>query len=94
MKLQTIVLVVLAVTLVASGVAAAMSSANFGLDWYVNMGTGGGGGPASSANYQANFTVGQNVAGASSSANYAAGTGYWSAFPFKTELYLPMVTKQ
>ena len=67
---------ILIILLLWAGSALAMSSPNYRLDWYTSM-TGGGGGPASSAHYAANFTVGQTVVGASASEHYGSGLGYW-----------------
>jgi hypothetical protein len=78
MKRLTIFLILIAL-LVLAGSALAMSSPNFRLDWFTPM-TGGGGGPVSSANYAANFTVGQTVIGASASEHFGAGLGYWYGF--------------
>ncbi len=83
--------------LLVAGAALAMSSANYRLDWFVPL-SGGGGGPANSAGYQANLTVGQTVIGVSSSASYRAGLGYWYGFgivapPAGYDIYLPVVMK-
>ena len=72
--------------------ASAMSSPNFRLDWYVNI-SGAGGGRTSSTQYTADFTVGQNAVGASSSTNFNASMGYWAAFPFESHLFLPAIVK-
>jgi hypothetical protein len=72
--------------------ALAMSSANYRLDWFTPL-TSGGGGAAGSTNYAVNLTVGQAVIGASSSANYVAGLGYWYGFELQFPLYLPIVFK-
>ena len=73
-------------------VAAAMSSPNVLLDWYVNL-SGAGGGTSSSTQYTADFTIGQNAASAASSPNYNAGMGFWAGFPVTTYMYLPVVKK-
>ncbi len=78
MKRATIFLILITLLLFA-GSALAMSSSNFRLDWFTPM-TGSGGGPTSSANYAANFTVGQTVIGASASEHYGSGLGYWHGF--------------
>jgi hypothetical protein len=82
--------IVIALLVSAIAVVSAMSSPNFRLDWYVNI-SGAGGGRSSSAQSVANFTVGQNAAGVSSSTNYNLKVGYWGAFPMKSYLYLPSV---
>jgi hypothetical protein len=84
-------LVVLLAFLFIAGNALAMSSDNYRLDWYVVL-TGGGGGPADSANYAADFTIGQSAKGASSSNNYAAGLGYWYGIG-KRRVLLPLVMR-
>lgn len=87
------VAIVLLCTLVLAGSAlAAMSSPNYRLDWYVLL-TGGGGGPTGSANYAANFTVGQSAIGAADSANYATGLGYWYGAAGEYRIYLPLILK-
>jgi hypothetical protein len=83
------------VFLLLVGSALAMSSANYRLDWFTPM-TGNGGGAISSANYAANFTVGQTAIGTSSSADYRIGLGYWYGGTKATEelqIYLPLVLR-
>ena len=84
----------LVVLFLLAGGALAMSSANYRLDWFTPL-TGGGGGTASSTNYAVNLTIGQAAIGRSSSANTAAGLGYWYGYgvepPFR--VYLPVVLK-
>ncbi len=77
--------------LLLSGVALAMSSDNYRLDWFTPL-TGGGGGPASSTNYAVNFTVGQAVIGASASTNYRGCLGYWCG-EFEYRVFLPLVMR-
>jgi hypothetical protein len=72
----TLLITVLVVCLLIVSHALAMSSPNFRLDWFTPM-TGAGGGPASSAHFAVNFTVGQTVIGASTSEHYGSGLGYW-----------------
>jgi hypothetical protein len=67
----------------------AMSSPTYRLDWFTPL-TGSGGGPASSANYKADFTIGQTVIGKTSSANFRAGLGYWYVMDPQS-LYLPAI---
>jgi hypothetical protein len=86
------VAIVLLCALVLAGSALAMSSPNYRLDWYVLL-TGGGGGPTGSANYAANFTVGQSAIGATDSANYATGLGYWYGAAGEYRIYLPLILK-
>ncbi len=88
---MTILLALTAILLLAGSVLA-MSSTNYRLDWLTPM-TGGGGAPASSASYAVNFTVGQTAIGASSSANYGAGLGYWYGAVAQFRIFLPVVLK-
>ena len=67
---------ILIILLLWASSALAMSSLNYRLDWFTPL-TGGGGGPANSAHYAANFTVGQTVVGVSASEHYGSGLGYW-----------------
>lgn len=78
MKRATIVLILI-VLLLFVGSALAMSSTHYLLDWFTPL-TGAGAGPASSANYAVNFTVGQTVVGASASQHFGSGLGYWHGF--------------
>ena len=84
--------IVLICVLLLAGNALAMRSDHYWLDWFTPL-TGGGGGPAGSANYAANFTVGQSAIGAASSANYAAGLGYWYGTAGGYKVYLPLVLR-
>jgi len=90
MKRNAILLALVAFLLLASS-ALAMASANYRLDWYVLL-TNGGGGRADSANYHANFTVGQTAIGGATSANYRGCLGFWCARFFR-ETYLPVVLR-
>jgi len=75
-----------------AGSVLAMSSTNYRLDWFTPL-TSGGGGAASSTNYAVNLTIGQAAIGGSSSANYAAGLGYWYGVAMGYKVYLPIVLK-
>lgn len=86
------ILATLIVLLLFAASAFAMSSANYRLDWYVQL-SGGGGGPASSTSYATNFTVGQTAAGQPSSTSYRAGLGYWYGADVRYTIYLPLVFK-
>jgi hypothetical protein len=88
---RSAVLVAMALALCLAGSAWAMGSTNYVLGWFTPLTTGGGG-PVGSANYAANFSVGQTSVFASASANYAAALGYWPGVPFYT-VYLPLVQK-
>jgi len=82
---------ILLCSLLLAGSVLAMSSANYRLDWFTPL-TGGGGGPAGSANHAVNLTVGQSAIGAASSAGYGVGLGFWSGIPgYRT--YLPLVVR-
>jgi hypothetical protein len=93
MKRARLFLILIAFLLLVSS-ALAMSSANYRLDWFTPL-TGNGGGAINSANYAANFTVGQTVAGTSYSANYRIGLGYWrgGAAAAERKIYLPLVLR-
>ena len=88
----TILLLLATLLFLMAGSAGAMSSANYRLEWFTPV-TGNGGGPAGSANYAVNLTVGQTVIGASSSANYGAGLGYWYGVAASYRSYLPLVRR-
>jgi hypothetical protein len=87
----SVVVGVLLAFLLVAGSALAMSSAGYRMDWFVPL--TGGGGPASSAHYAINLTVGQTVLDDSSSAHYAVGLGYWYGTDRASRLYLPIVVK-
>ncbi len=81
--------------LLVVGVAWAMSSASYAINWDV---IGGGGGPISSASYAMNSTAGQAAIGFKASSNYKLGSGYWygvaaPAPPPGYRIYLPIVLK-
>jgi hypothetical protein len=86
------VLIALAAPLLLVGPVLAMSSTNYRLDWFTPL-TSGGGGPASSAHYAVNFTIGQSAIGASASTNYKGCLGYWCGAAGQYRLYLPLVTR-
>ena len=73
--------------------ALAMSSANYRLDWFTPL-TSGGGGPAGSASYAVNLTVGQTAIGSASSASYRVCLGYWCGAEGQWRVYLPLVLRQ
>lgn len=81
----------LVLMLLISASALAMSSANYRLDWFVQL-SGGGGGRSTSTAYIANFTVGQTAAGPSSSPGYEAGFGYWYGTSEQHAIFLPIMT--
>ena len=90
---RMMMLLTLAALLLLATTALAMSSPNYRLDWFTLM-TGGGGGPANSANYAVNFTVGQTAIGGSTSINYHAGLGYWYGAVAQYRIFLPVVLKR
>ncbi len=92
MRRRMTILLALTAILLLAGSVLAMSSTNYRLDWLTPM-TGGGGAPASSASYAVNLTVGQTAMGASSSANYGAGLGYWYGAVAQFRIFLPVVLK-
>jgi hypothetical protein len=87
-------LIVIAGTLICglllSGVALAMSSDNYRLDWFTPL--TGSGGTTSSTNYAVSFTVGQSGVGTTSSTSYEACLGYWCA-EWEYHIYLPLVLR-
>jgi hypothetical protein len=83
---------VLLCALVLVGNALGMRSETYWLDWFTPL-TGGGGGPTASANYAANFTVGQTASGGANSVNYAIGVGYWFGAAGQYKIYLPLVMR-
>jgi hypothetical protein len=85
-------LVTLVVLLLLAGSALAMSSENYRLDWFTPM-TGNGGDRIGSANYAANFTVGQSVIGAPASTSYEGCLGYWCGTAVDYSVYLPLVLR-
>ena len=93
---QATILLTLSVLLLLVGSAVAMSSTSYRLDWYTPL-TSSGGGTANSTNYAVNLTVGQAAIGGSSSANYAAGLGYWNGVEWygigQLRVFLPLVFK-
>ncbi len=91
-KRLTVAIVVLLGGLLLAQIVLAMSSTNYKLNWFTPL-TGGGGGAMSSANYAVNFTVGQTASGASISANYKAGLGYWHGVGRSYRVYLPLILK-
>jgi hypothetical protein len=89
--LIAIVVVMLGGLLLAQ-IALAMTSTNYRLDWFTPLTTNGGG-RATSANYAINLTIGQTVRGASNSASYQAGLGYWYGVGILHRILLPLIMK-
>jgi hypothetical protein len=75
MKPKLILSILLFLLLLAPD-AYSMSSADYRLDWFTPLTTGGGG-ASSSTNYAVSITIGQSVTGAASSTGYTVGLGYW-----------------
>lgn len=90
MKRTTILLALLIIFLLSTSSALAMSSTNYKLDWFVPL--TGGGGPAASANYAVNFTVGQTAIGAATITNYGLGLGYWYGVMIRN-IFLPLIMR-
>jgi hypothetical protein len=86
-----LVSVVLVAGLVLAGTIRAMSSDNYRLEWFTPL-TGSGGGPADSAHYAANLTVGQSVIGQAASDHYRVCLGYWCGVS-SYRVYVPLVTR-
>lgn len=85
------VLIALMALLFLAADAQAMSSTNYKLDWFVPL-TGIGGGPAASATYAVNFTLGQTVVGSMTSANYSLELGFW-ADNGPSPIYMPLILR-
>jgi len=78
-----------------AGMALAMSSGNYRIDWDV---IAGGGGEASSVSHTLRSTIGQTAIGPSSSTSFQLGAGYWygvraPAPPPLYKIYLPIILK-
>lgn len=86
-----IVLCVIALGLLVSQIAVAMTSTNYRLDWFTPLTTGGGG-AASSTHYAVAYVIGQTASQSSASANYQAGLGYWAG-TVSYRVYLPIVLR-
>ena len=71
--------------------ALAMSSTGYSLDWFT-PGTSNGGGPAGSANYKIDVTVGQSVTGGAVSAGYKVQLGYWAGLAVPP-VFLPLILR-
>ncbi|MGD2178948.1 MAG: hypothetical protein PVG71_14135 [Anaerolineae bacterium] len=73
-----------------AGVALAMGSDNYRLDWFTPL--TGSGGSASSTNYAVNLTVGQSAIGASASTSYGTCLGYWCGAA-EYRVFLPLILR-
>lgn len=78
--------------LLLAGVALAMDSDNYRLDWFTPL-TGGGGGTAGSTHYAVNLTVGQSAIGTSASTSYEGCLGYWCGGVGEHRIYLPLILR-
>lgn len=90
MKRITLLLLLIILVLIVNQ-AWAMSSTNYKLDWFTPLTSSGG--PASSAHYAGNFSVGQSVIGYASGSSYTAGLGYWYGTAGGYRIYLPLILK-
>jgi len=91
-RLLVAIVVILLSGLLLTQIATAMSSANYRLEWFTPLTTAGGG-SASSANYAANFSVGQTAVITAASSNYVAALGYWPGALGQYKVYLPVVLR-
>jgi len=92
MMKRTTMLLALVGLLLLSGVALAMSSPHYTLDWYTPL--TGTGAAASSAHYAVALTVGQSAIGTSSSTNHEGCLGYWCGLAVEQHFYLPLMSKR
>lgn len=90
-KLSIIIIVVFAILIVGVGIVLAMESANYRLDWFTPLSSGGGG-SSDSTNYAVNFSVGQVGVGSMSSTNFETCLGFWCESKF-SRVYLPLIFK-
>ena len=90
-KFLLVVSAALLFLLLASAAVFGMSSAGYQLDWFVPL--SGGGGRSSSNSYTADYSLGQAVAGPSTSPSYKAGLGYWYGIGSQHAFFLPYVKK-
>ena len=89
---RKILLITLLLALLLVTTVQAMSSANYSLDWLVPL-TGGGGGTAASANFEASYTIGQIVIGHSASTQYSLGMGFWQGLLDRFPIWLALIQK-
>ncbi|MFQ5400528.1 MAG: hypothetical protein ACE5E7_13140 [Anaerolineae bacterium] len=69
---------------------APMSSTNFKLDWNI---AAAGGSTITSSSFQLSSTIGQPIAGTSSSANFDQHIGFWQRIFVKFGIYLPAIMR-
>lgn len=86
-----LILLLVVVMLTAVTLILAQTSANFDLTWNV---LGNGGSPSTSASYQVNGTIGQDLSSPPrlNSAGYQVSSGYW-VLGSNGAIYLPVVYK-
>lgn len=65
---------IIRITAILLALVSTISAQNYRIDWYV---IASGGGHSESANYQADGTMGQPLAGTMSSPNYIVESGFW-----------------
>jgi hypothetical protein len=91
MKRRAILLTLLLILLLAVVQnASAMASTHYRLDWFIPM-TSGSGGPAASAHYAINYSLGQTAISNSTSTHYGVGLGFWNGIERLFRLYLPLI---
>ena len=91
MKRRVLSLCIVLAILLIGRTAFAMSSANYRLDWFTPLTSGGGG--AASAGYGANVTIGQTAIGEASSASFGTGLGFWYGMLEWFKVHLPLVLR-
>jgi hypothetical protein len=79
----------LLLVILAGTAYAAVSASGFAVDWWVFS---GGGAPSSVGSFSLNSSLGQNVMGTSSSANYSLDHGYWMQ-KGAVKTFMPLITK-
>ena len=89
-RVTIIVLIIVCLVLLTSSVLAGQF-ANYRLDWFTPL-TSGGGGPSSSANYAADITIGQTASKVSTGGLYTVSLGYWAGIWLGTYIHLPIIT--
>ncbi len=82
------ILLTLAAFLVLAGVVLANGASD--IDWWV---LGGGGGYTAAGNYTLNVTIGQPVAGVTTTGGSELCAGFWCVAAAEYTVYLPAITK-
>lgn len=91
MKIRVILLTLLLLFLVTQPASATVST-NYHLDWFTPINTDGGG-PASSAHYSADITIGQIAYMPSVGSAYRASLGYWAGILSDLRVMLPLMMR-